>query len=204
MYTVTQLVAYFHRFGTVEKQKRKTVATKKAQGRALQLCQSNADCKLLCSIGIEKEQSGIERYCEMNNISVRYPDTLKKWIALDCYRISIAGRPDAIDTNNDLIVEHKYRTRAILGFVPFHELVQCYIYMQMFEKSGACLIETFGRKMQTHFIRFDTNYWKIISQELARNISKSDFVPLYLEKQTDERLPASEGRTGNTEKDCFW
>ena len=70
MYTVTQLAAHFHRFENVEKQKNKIVQTKKGQGRALQLCQSNTDHRLLCNLGIEKEQSGIKHYCKINNISM--------------------------------------------------------------------------------------------------------------------------------------
>ena len=79
--------------------------------------------------------------------------------------IPIRGRPDAIDWTNRTIVEHKRRTVRLLSFVPFHERVQCHLYMHIFGFKQANLVETFGTQILVHRIEFDASIWnKIVAK----------------------------------------
>ena len=76
--------------------------------------------------------------------------------------VTIYGRVDGIVESEGLLIEHKRRIRCMMEKVPYHERVQCHLYMKMTGLKKAHLVETFGDHLQIHEIAFDENVWEEI------------------------------------------
>lgn len=146
-----------------------------SQNRALALASQSTTW--FTQLGKEKEAQGLDRYCELQQttLAMRNEETLTVPVRFTNVILTISGRPDGVCRKNGVVVEHKYRTRGLLGYCPVHERVQCHLYMSMLGLNTAHLVETFGRKIAIHVIAFDHELWKTVSMRVMWQINKSDF-----------------------------
>ena len=149
--------------------------------RALALATECGSSTVQRRIGVEREATGIDTYSKRTNTRVtarndrdlRVTLTFCEGAGIDASpTLTVCGRPDGI-TDTQIVVEHKRRTRGLLGYVPFHERVQCHLYMHMLKLKTAHLVETFGTHMQIHVVPFDASVWDQIVRMLA--LLASDF-----------------------------
>ena len=168
--TVTDISGLFHSFSNNHENHQKcdiseTKPIFSSKGRALRLSQSNVDTSSIrCRLGEKNEKMGISMYlADKGDIVLDFPkENSTARIMLGSTELIISGRPDAIDTRNKTVVEIKSRARRLLGYVPKHERVQCFLYMKMFDFDLAHLVEIFGTQMNVHAIRFKQSEWEAI------------------------------------------
>ena len=99
----------------------------------------------------------LDEYERVMNCKVTHRNNVN----ISCMKLQIRGRVDGIV--GDKIVEHKYRCNGLLGHVPFHEVVQCHLYMHMLKKGSCDLVECNRNAMIIHHLKFDDFVWdKII------------------------------------------
>ena len=106
-------------------------------------------------LGILKENYMLNEYERIMNCKVIHRNCTN----ISCMKLKIRGRADGIVENENKVVEHKYRCRNLLGYVPYHEAVQCHLYMYMYDKRLCDLVETNGNSMIIHHIKFDDVLW---------------------------------------------
>ena len=172
MYTVTEIVALFHQFSKTNDvcQKRPYLPRRRRGSSALLLTQITPEAaQVRTRLGRKYETKGIDAYVEnfAIDVSKRNEETIMRTMALHDFKINVRGRPDGI--TKDLVVEHKYRVHGLLGYVPFHERVQCHLYMRMFDLSKAHLVETFRDKTIVHEINFDLAVWDRIASAVGEH-----------------------------------
>lgn len=140
------------------------------RGRALLLSQSAVDSSALRrELGQARERVGLDEYRETEGCSRLLVDltTTSKPVRLTTGdEVTIVGRPDAIDADLDAIVEHKHRAHRLLNYVPLHERVQCLLYMRMFKKCRARLVERFGNRIRVHEVEDDPALWERVSKAI--------------------------------------
>lgn len=197
MITVSQVVGLFHRSGTTATSvpsdmtppvegSNKTRRRPGGSSRALLLTQSSKTAsRLRAQLGMRKEEEGINAYIAKTGRSVecRNEETMTTRIWVDGQEVLVRGRPDGICSEIGAIIEHKYRPCGLLGHVPFHEKVQCHLYMKMFGLRTAHLVETFNMHIQIHEVMFDDSVWDRICEVLVQKLVGSDFAS-YKERST--------------------
>tara|TARA_B110000046_G_scaffold175457_1_gene200170 strand:+ start:344 stop:733 length:390 start_codon:yes stop_codon:yes gene_type:complete len=112
--------------------------------------------------GVNGEQGGIDLYTEWtgNVVARRNDANLVKRVEFgDGKSFDVVGRLDGVCEAEGIVVEHKYRVHGLLGYVPFHESVQCHLYMFISGLRRAHLVETFGNRIQIHDIVFSEGVW---------------------------------------------
>ena len=112
--------------------------------------------------GLAKEEDGMRAYTKLtgNCVTLRNDHNIKMRIrCADDVVVDVVGRPDGFCEDKKIVVEHKYRVHGLLAFVPFHEEVQCHLYMHMLGISCAHLVQTFGTQMRIHEILFSQATW---------------------------------------------
>ncbi len=172
MHSVSDVVQLFHHFDAPQTESNSDPIrdTRRRSGRALAFA-SGTCSNLQTHSGIQMEQHGIDQYCNMTNTTVSFRDS--KQCSMDINAgtktVRIQGRPDGINDKN-VIVEHKRRVRGLLGYVPFHEKVQCHMYMKMCGIQTAHLVETFGRRIHIHIVPFNENTWKKIVETIEAKL----------------------------------
>jgi len=122
---------------------------------AAKLASSNVE-KRMCAqkqLGILKENHMLNEYERVMNCKVIHRNSQN----MTCMHLQIRGRVDGIC--EDRIVEHKYRCTRLLNYVPFHEAVQCHLYMYMYNKKSCDLVESNGNSMIIHHLKFDDFLW---------------------------------------------
>ena len=122
---------------------------------ASRLASSNIE-KRICAqkqLGMLKERFMLNEYERIMNCKVIQRNSEN----VTCMKLQIRGRVDGIC--GDMIVEHKYRCNRLLGYVPYHEAVQCHLYMYMLNKSSCDLVESHGNSMIVHHMEFDDFLW---------------------------------------------
>lgn len=131
--------------------------------------------RLRVRLGSVHEQSGLDKYSAMTNSQVTDRNTRKLSLTLDLASgrtVQLHGRPDGICDN--IVVEHKRRSRGLLHYVPLHESVQCHLYMKMLGFDTAHLVETFANAVHIHVIKFEDSVWDKIVSRICKNRA-SDF-----------------------------
>ena len=127
-------------------------------------------------LGNVREQDGLDRYSVVTNSLVTDRNTRDMTLVVELSlgnTVEIHGRPDGIC--NDIVIEHKRRSRGLLHYVPMHEKVQCHMYMKMLGFGTAHLVETFANAMHIHVVPFDDSVWDKILSKILRWNSASDF-----------------------------
>lgn len=176
MLTVTEIASCFHthisRPNTVSPIKKKHSSLKKPQGIASKLSQSACAASIMCKQGKLHERSGIDRYEKINNCKVTLRDDTPVSIRLivNGHSLTINGRPDGVCIEKGIVIEHKRRVRKLLNFVPYHEKVQCHLYMKMLNMREAHIVESFGQTTVFHSVPFDDSIWSSIIAKLV-NVS---------------------------------
>ena len=124
---------------------------------AAKLASSNVDKRIWAQkqLGILKENHMLNEYERLMNCKVIHRNSQN----ITCMHLQIRGRVDGVVANEDRIVEHKYRCTRLLGYVPFHEAVQCHLYMHILKKSSCDLVESNGNSMIIHHMKFDDFLW---------------------------------------------
>ena len=152
---------------------KETNKEKKPGSRALLLATSDnsskAKSKLQKEIGMKQENIMIDKYEEIlqQPIEERNEKIYTLNLLVDDKPIEMSGRIDGIIKKDNIIIEHKSRTTGLLNMVPFHEIVQCHIYMKMLDSKETRLIESFGTTMKVHTITFDSHVWDKILKLLS-------------------------------------
>lgn len=162
-FTVTEISSSFHNFSGHSYTQSNNIQKSKSKYKntALLLATSNIDSSLLQKrIGIAKELEMLDMY-EIQT-GAKIVDRNTKTHVLEIGPFTIIGRPDGMIENENIVIEHKRRTRGLVHSVPYHERVQCHIYMKMTASTIAHLVESFGEHIQTHVIHFDDALWKEI------------------------------------------
>lgn len=169
MCTVSEIAAMFHDFKTFDDPLNTCKRNGKKTGRALLLATvSVSHGKLQCQIGNESEQRMLNAYEEKMGRSItRRNDTLYE-MTIGGFRIT--GKVDGIVEKEGIVIEHKRRIRGLLNRVPYHELVQCFLYMKLTGLNMAHLVETFGMSMQIHEIQMCVEKWKQMENLIIVNI----------------------------------
>lgn len=128
-------------------------------------------------MGMRKETAGIDAYIAKTGYAVeqRNDQTLTVGIDIRGVEVLFRGRPDGVCVDLGAIVEHKYRPCGLIGRVPFHERVQCHVYMKMFGLRLAHLVETFNMHIQVHEVVFDEHVWSRICDAVVQKVGASDF-----------------------------
>lgn len=126
-------------------------------------------------LGILKEKLMLDEYERITKrkIENRNTSNMELTLSLENCDVKIVGRMDGMNWDRSLVIEHKSRTRKLLGYVPEHEIIQCHIYMKMVEFKKCDLIESFGNHMMIHRIHFDPNVWERILEFLKDRIFDS-------------------------------
>lgn len=127
-------------------------------------------------LGHMREQSGLDRYSAVTNFQVTNRNTLEMTLSIELpsgSAVRVHGRPDGICDN--IVVEHKRRSRGLLHYVPMHEKVQCHLYMKMLGFDTAHLVETFANAIHIHDVHFDDAVWDQIVSRILRWNAASDF-----------------------------
>lgn len=126
-------------------------------------------------LGILKEKLMLDEYERITKrkIENRNFSNMELTLSLENHDIKIVGRMDGMNWESRLVIEHKARTRKLLGYVSEHEIIQCHIYMKMVDFQKCDLIESFGNHMMIHRIHFDPNVWEKILQRLKEKIFDS-------------------------------
>lgn len=160
-YTVSQLVSMFHDFDNISPISVHNSNNIKKKGKALFLATVNKNsAPTQKEIGIKEENKMLDLYEEKTGRSISQRN--EKLYTMSIHDINIIGRIDGVVASESILIEHKRRVHGILHRVPYHELVQCYLYMKMINFKKAHLVETFGNCMEIHEIIFDDNIWENI------------------------------------------
>lgn len=177
--SVTDISALFHAFPSTSPQVTNSGRTfrqrRESSGPALSLMCGNRDNNP--QMGIGKEFCGIEMYSLKtgNRVTRRNDVNLKKRISFSNGEyFDLVGRLDGVCDEKGIIVEHKYRVHGLLGYVPFHESVQCHMYMHITGLNCAHLVETFGNRLKVHHIPFSDRVWARIMEVIScgRNLNQ--------------------------------
>lgn len=185
--TVTQISSLFHNFEQAaeepkdEQSRYKTLSGSGSRpSRALKLATiSNHNTSkrhdIQKKMGIDDESRMLDKYELMfgRTIKRRNDETLKLNLRVNDRTFCVTGRIDGFIEDESIVVEHKRRTRGLMSHVPYHECVQCHLYMKMTNSKLTHLIETFGEHMKVHELKFDDKVWKYI---LSRWFMLSDFI----------------------------
>ena len=118
--------------------------------------------KIQLQLGQLHEKDSLKQYGETYNhtLTDQNTHTIGTHLVLPSKKgVDLKGRVDAMTNNGTTVVEHKYRSRGLLKYVPIHEKVQCHMYMYMTGTKCAHLVETHGQHMHEHTIHFDTPFW---------------------------------------------
>ena len=150
------------------------------------MCGSNDNAQR----GIEFEERGIELYTKTtgNIVGRRNNVNLTTRLELPDGRVcEIAGRLDGICEEKNIVIEHKYRVHGLLHYVPYHEVVQCQLYMFLTGIRQAHLVETFGNRIKVHELVFSTEIWARIIEALMCGRRLNQIRRVKLEEQSDGR-----------------
>lgn len=162
-YTVSQIVSMFHDFDNtspllVHNNNNNNMRKK---GKALFLATTNKNNTFTQKeLGMKEEDKMLDLYEEKTGRSISGRN--EKIYNMTINGINIVGRIDGIVDSESILIEHKRRVHGLLHRVPYHELVQCYLYMKMINLKKAHLVETFGNCMEIHEIIFDEKIWENI------------------------------------------
>lgn len=126
-------------------------------------------CTLQKSIGIDSENFMLDMCEKKLNFIIHSRN--EKILRLHVCGYIVSGKIDGM-IEDDIVVEHKRRVRGLLGYIPFHEKVQCHFYMKMTGTTKCYLIETFGSHINKIDLYFDENIWIKIQERLG---NESDF-----------------------------
>jgi hypothetical protein len=185
MKTVTQISALFHDFEAPHDDNHvdghvgfKGCSSKRSTALLLATNSSKNNgsrMQLQKKIGIEDEKKMLDEYeKKYGKIVTRRNEEIQEYkFQVDDKVFTVTGKVDGIVEEDSTIIEHKRRIRGLLHRVPFHEKVQCYLYMRMFKMNNVNLIETFGDHMDIHELNFDEATWNRICSRLYM---LSDFV----------------------------
>lgn len=162
--TASQIAASFHDFEEPTREQSTSAKPGRRTNIALVLGTkgpSFVKSELQKRIGNAEECKMLDRYeCMCNKRVTRRNDRYYTLTVKDGPRhVDVIGKIDGYIEADDVVVEHKRRTRGLLHRVPFHERVQCHLYMKMTNTSTCYLIESFGEHMEVHTIQFDLTVW---------------------------------------------
>jgi hypothetical protein len=116
------------------------------------------------------EHKMLDLYEQQTNCKVsRRNETLYDMFIDD---FKIVGKVDGIVEDKGIVVEHKRRIRGLLHKIPYHELVQCYMYMKMTNLQTAHLVESFGNHINIHDIEFNEHIWN----HMCKHFISSNFI----------------------------
>ena len=166
MVSVTSLASLFHRFAE-ERPPSAPCRGPARGGRALALA-AGAAASLRTGMGCEAEESCLQRYADETGAQL-VSRSYRLQLRLGGRVVEVEGRPDAVRTDG-VVVEHKRRVHRLLRYVPEHERVQCYLYMQMAGATLAHLVETFGQQMVIHEVQHDEAEWAAILLRLEARL----------------------------------
>lgn len=197
-FTVSQVVSFFHDLSSTASRIENSPSPaseprhhhhhKGRSSRALLLTQEGSlASRLRAQMGNRKERQGIDAYELKTGRKVidRNEKTHRVMMHVSpSVHVNMRGRPDGICPEIKAIIEHKYRPRGLLGYVPDYERVQCHLYMKMFGLKMANLVETFNTHVQIHEVPFDDNVWAKICEALVRHTRASD---LHANMQVEDR-----------------
>ena len=82
--------------------------------------------------------------------------------------VELCGIPDAIRTEDGLLVEVKSRRYKLLDRVPAYELFQLYAYMFIFEKHEIAQIQFYESKFRVHMVRFNPVVWERLYDKIGK------------------------------------
>jgi hypothetical protein len=160
--TVSDIIAQFHNFSNTEECVFVRNRACKKKGRALLLATVNLNERqhIQKRIGIESESAMLDLYetCTGCRITHRNDQTYSMMLN----NVKIYGKVDGIVVEDGILIEHKRRIHGFLNKVPYHERVQCFLYMKMTNLTKSHLVESFGKKIQIHEILFDESIWQNI------------------------------------------
>ena len=125
---------------------------------ASRLASSNDEKRIAAQkqLGILKEDFMLDEYERLTNSKVTHRNS--KNLKCQIGNTMMIGRIDGLV--EDTIIEHKYRCKGILGYVPVHELIQCHFYMYMTQKNSCKLLESSLNTMVIHVLTFDNVLWE--------------------------------------------
>ena len=167
---VTEISSLFHNFNDEPENINKHTFTKKdyphkKRNTALILAttssSSNSERSILQKkLGNKHEGNMLDKYETLINkqITQRNNELYTMNITINGKTIEVVGKVDGI-IDNSILIEHKRRMRGIKNNIPFHEIVQCYMYMKMTDLKTTHLIQSFGEHIKTDIIQFDENIW---------------------------------------------
>ena len=178
MITATTVAGWFHNFQAPEdyiSEVEDGLSTREVSATAsnalkLALRDRTANSRLSCRLGRQRETTVLNAYeHEFKRVVTKRNDTVYS-LRIECGDrfVLVHGKIDGFDAANVAVVEHKRRTKRLLGFVPMHENVQCHIYMRMLKCSKTHLVESFGAQMRVHTILFDSSIWESIVQMVGQ------------------------------------
>lgn len=170
--TVTQVASLFHEFDsdTFANSESKGVRkpTKKKSRALLLATNSGTRLHVQKQIGLQREENMLNKYeLDTNCKIIRRNDELYSFTLRD--GLTIHGKIDGFVQDANIVIEHKCRVRGLLNRIPFHEKVQCYIYMKMTDSRTVHLIESFGEHYAVHKIEYEEQIWEKIKSIILSN-----------------------------------
>ena len=164
--SVSEIASLFHEFEpTTPAEPLARRSARRTSNPALAFMCSNA-CN--AQTGVRKERVGIDRYSQRTGrvVTQRNEKNLLVPLQLEDRLVELTGRPDGLCEAEGIVVEHKYRVHGLLPYVPFHEIVQCHLYMHMTQTTRAHLVQSFGNHFRVHEIPFSAATWRRICEAI--------------------------------------
>lgn len=109
-----------------------------------------------CGRGRDDEKSRLELLHE-NWAPISFPVQKQKRVVMD--GVEICGIPDAVRTEDGMLVELKCRRNMLFDQIPTYELFQLYAYMFLFEKHEIVQVQFYQSKFRVHIVRFIPAVW---------------------------------------------
>lgn len=170
-YSVSYVASLFHEFEDDETELVPKDRKYRYSSKALILATLGANTKnLKTSIGNKYENEMLDRYetISAQQIVQRNDENRELEIDLIDKKIQIKGRLDGFVDQGQIVIEHKRRINGFLTHIPYHEKVQCHLYMKMCGSTTTHLIETFKNHIKVHTLNFDESIWNNIILRLKK------------------------------------
>ena len=179
-YSVSYIASLFHEFEESEAETIEPFPKKnskhKFSNKALILATQGANTKNLKTyIGNKYENEMLNRYETISAQQIVERNEKNRELEIDIFdkKIYITGRLDGFVDKGQIVIEHKRRINGFLNTIPYHEKVQCHLYMKMSGSKTTHLVETFKNHIKVHTLNFDENIWNEI---ILRLKNSSDFI----------------------------
>lgn len=111
-----------------------------------------------CALGIQHEGDILKKWSEEKKIQFKKPLIKKKTLFQLKNKWVLSGVADGMTENNELI-EVKYRTKYPCDEIPVYDYIQVQSYMQLYDSQCCHYVQCFDNNIYSEVIYKDDQYW---------------------------------------------